>query len=209
MNQLWMCLCVATVWLSAGASALPEQPRVIREDWEWNDDSKWERMPFSCHIELAPKEAQRPGSLRLTYSITAEAVAGTHLYNPFLDLRKEPQTCVFLIFDENKQFLGRGNVATAGSFMYPSPRDWLYLPHGATIKYQTSLAISEKVYHPRAAALPAGKYYLQLAFDQNTVLQPPTEDRKDPIWQEFLDKMRSRPAKHDYVRSNAIPFEVE
>lgn len=191
------------------AQVTAQQPVLIREVWDWNDDPKWEQMPFSCRIAVAEQQPRGRGWLRFEYEIKSEQTGGTYIFNPFLDQRQEIRTCLFLIFDENKSFLGLGNQSTAGSFMGPSPHDWIRLPKGASVKHAIDLAIDAQPLHPRAAALRPGKYYLQLAFKQNTTVQPAADDRKDPIWREFVAKFRGGEWKRDFVRSNPVDFEVK
>ena len=63
--------------------------------------------------------------------------------------------------------------------------------------------------HPWAAAFRPGKYYLQLAFKENTTVQLAVDDRKDPLWQEFVAKFRGGEWRRDFVHSNPVAFEVK
>ena len=60
--------------------------------WGWQEDPRWERMPFSCRLALADKQPAGIKAVRFEYEITCEQVEGTYFYNPFVRQNMAVQT---------------------------------------------------------------------------------------------------------------------
>jgi hypothetical protein len=213
MNLFSQCFVAALIACCSLGSvyrvAYAETKKEIGEGWGWEEDVKNAEMPFDCWIELSPERYQKADRISVSYTISAKDASGVNIYNPFLNQLLSEQTCLFLIFDEDRKFLGRANVFVAGSSRQPIPSDWLYVPSGASVKHSVQVALPAAPLHPLAARLPTGKYFLQLVFKQNSITQPPTHCVKDEAWRLFLARFRSKEWKMDYMRSNAIAFEVK
>lgn len=187
-----------------------QQPQASSTTWKWKENPRWERMPFSCRIKLAEQQSGKRGVITFSYEITSEDAKATSatIYNPFLDPRKETQTCSLLVFDEHKKFIGMGRQPTADSRDELSFHDWIDLPHGARVQHSVELVTLADPRLPQALTLRPGKYYLQLAFWKNTSFNRAPESRQSPIWAEFVATFQGDDWKKDYIRSNPVAFEL-